>query len=138
METFGLQLLNLRTYAGISQSELAERCGLPLGAVVRAERGETDPRPSLIRALADGPGLQASLLVTRTYSDLLPSPTIGPPSPDASPTEARRAWQAIRSELRQLYAAGEHHRMMASKLGLTRIQLQSQLQRLFREGMPKR
>jgi hypothetical protein len=37
-----------------------------------------------------------------------------------------------------MYGDGLHHAVMASKLGLTRIQLQTQLQRLFREGMPKR
>jgi hypothetical protein len=37
-----------------------------------------------------------------------------------------------------MYADGVHHGLMASKLGLTRIQLQTQLRRLFSEGMPKR
>lgn len=65
-------------------------------------------------------------------------PTSGPPPRDAPRAVALQAWREIRSELRELYEAGEHHRLMASKLGLTRTQLQAQLRRLFKEGMPRR
>jgi hypothetical protein len=52
--------------------------------------------------------------------------------------EARQVWCEIRALLKEMYTSGEHHQIMASTLGLTRVQLQSQLRHLFREGMPKR
>jgi transcriptional regulator with XRE-family HTH domain len=124
-------LRNVRAQAGISREELAERCGVTPSGLARAEQGLTDPRLSFVRTVADGLGVRVSFL-------FLQRARIGPPPPSASPAEARRAWREIRVSLRELYEAGELHPVMANELKITRVQLQTQLHQLFKEGMPKR
>ncbi|NVO06402.1 MAG: helix-turn-helix transcriptional regulator [Rhodoferax sp.] len=43
---------HLRTLAGISQDNLAQRCGLPTGQIARIEEGAANPTLAAIQALA--------------------------------------------------------------------------------------
>lgn len=141
MRAFARQLRMMRDYYGVSVTELAERCELPRGVLQRIEEGCVDPPYSLILRLAEALEISATLLVSHSIYEQdarQTEPRLRPPRPGTNWYKARQAWEAIRAELRIRYAAGQHHRDMAAELGLTRTQLQTQLQHLFREGMPKR
>jgi hypothetical protein len=130
IEAFARNLRTMRMRGQLSGRELAAK-----------SEGRVDPPYSVIVCLADALEVGVSLLLRQPMLDEAPAaltPRLQPPPPGTKPYEARHAWQAIRDELRVLYAAGVHHRIMAAQLGLTRIQLHSQLHHLFREGMPKR
>lgn len=59
-ETFGQRLRRLRTAAGLSQEELAERAGLASSAIGALERGERrQPYPHTVLALSTALGLTA-------------------------------------------------------------------------------
>lgn len=141
MRAFACQLRVMREHYGVSVTELAERCDLPRGVLQRVEEGCIDPPYSLILRLAEALEISATLLVSHSICEQDArriEPRLRPPRSGANWYEARQAWEAIRAELRIRYAAGQHHRIMAGELGLTRTQLQTQLHHLFREGMPKR
>ncbi|TDQ00538.1 AAA family ATPase [Labedaea rhizosphaerae] len=55
--TFGAVLGRLRRAAGLTQEELAERCGLSVRGVGNLERGARRPRKFTVELLADGLGL---------------------------------------------------------------------------------
>ena len=63
MRAFGVRLQELRTKAGLSQDELAERCGLKVSVITKAEDGRTDPRLSIVEALAKGLGISPTSLI---------------------------------------------------------------------------
>ncbi|HTU79388.1 MAG TPA: helix-turn-helix transcriptional regulator [Solirubrobacteraceae bacterium] len=63
MRAFGVRLQELRTKAGLSQDELAERCRLRVSAIKKAEDGQTDPRLSVIEALAKGLDVSPTSLI---------------------------------------------------------------------------
>lgn len=49
---------------GITQAELARRCGVRINTVARWERGEQVPRGALLVKLLDATGLPADAIVT--------------------------------------------------------------------------
>jgi hypothetical protein len=104
----------------------------------RIEEGRVDPPYSLILCLAEALETSPTYLITQPILLDAITPKLRPPPPGTPRLKARATWEAIREDIRALYAAGEHHRIIALELGLTRMQLQSQLHHLFREGMPKR
>ncbi len=104
------QLIELREKTRLTQREIAERLGVT--------KGQLDKQVALL--------LHAGRLTPR--SGTVPCDRNGSP----------RSWATVRSELTELYIAGEDHRAMAHQLNLTRIQLHTQLTRLFRNGLPKR
>jgi len=53
---FGLVLRKLRSRAGFSQRELAERIGSTQSAVARMEKGEAEPRFCTLEKLAEALG----------------------------------------------------------------------------------
>lgn len=141
IEAFARNLRTMRMRGQLSGRELAAKSGIRQGVLRRIEEGRVDPPYSVIVRLADALEVGVSLLMRQPMLDEVPAaltPRLQPPPPGTKPHEASLAWQAIRDELRVLYAAGVHHQIMAAELSLTRIQLQSQLHHLFREGMPKR
>lgn len=59
-----LQLIALREQHGLTQAELAERCGVDQGDISRIERGATSPTARTLQRIADA--LDADVrLVTR-------------------------------------------------------------------------
>nr|WP_319534121.1 helix-turn-helix transcriptional regulator [uncultured Vibrio sp.] len=49
-----LRLKELRSSKGLTQSELADLCGLRLGEISKIERGQTNPKLSTLYSLMDG------------------------------------------------------------------------------------
>jgi transcriptional regulator with XRE-family HTH domain len=60
---FAVALRELRVEAGISQEELAHRCGLHRTEISLLERGQRDPRLTTIERLAGGLGVPIARLV---------------------------------------------------------------------------
>jgi predicted transcriptional regulator len=58
------ELVRLRYEAGLSATELAYRAGLSQHTVARIERGESQPTPRTLRALADVLGVNVSQLTS--------------------------------------------------------------------------
>ena len=48
-----LQVIDLREKHGLSQAELAERCGMDQGDISRIERGSTSPTARTLQRIAD-------------------------------------------------------------------------------------
>jgi hypothetical protein len=105
------RLIKLREDAGLTHREIAER--------LKVTKGQVDRQVALL--------LRDSRLEPR-------SRMVAPRDRNGMP----RSWDTVRSQLKELYVAGGLHRAMAHELNLTRIQLHTQLQHLFREGLPKR
>lgn len=62
-DAFGARLLRLRTSAGLSQAEIAERMDVSAPSVSSWENGRVRPKPGRIAKLADILGVQASDLL---------------------------------------------------------------------------
>jgi transcriptional regulator with XRE-family HTH domain len=58
--TFAEKLKALRTAAGWTQAEFAEKCGVPLGTIRDYEQGKRDPSLSAVLKLARGLGVSLS------------------------------------------------------------------------------
>jgi transcriptional regulator with XRE-family HTH domain len=138
IQAFAHNVRIMRTRGQLSASELAARSGIRQGVLRRIEEGRVDPPYSLILCLAEALETSPTYLITQPILQDAITPKLRPPPPGTPRLKARATWEAIREDIRALYAAGEHHRIIALELGLTRMQLQSQLHHLFREGMPKR
>ena len=54
---FGQAVRKARTAAGLSQEELAERCGLDRSYIGGVERGQRNPTVSVIEKIAEGLGV---------------------------------------------------------------------------------
>jgi DNA-binding XRE family transcriptional regulator len=52
-----------RKAAGLTQGQLAERCGLRSATISDFEKGKNDPRLSTLRALAEGLGLEVGDII---------------------------------------------------------------------------
>jgi hypothetical protein len=105
------RLIELREIGGLTHREIAERLGVTRGQVDR----------QVAHLVLDGHlEPRAGMVASRAQN--------GVP----------RSWAIVRSQLEELYVAGENHWAMAHQLSLTRIQVHTQLHRLFREGLPKR
>lgn len=104
------QLIELRETLGLTHHEIADRLGVTNGQVDRQ--------------------VESLLLEGRVESRSITAPR--------SRSGSLRSWTTLRNEVRMLYEAGVSHPAMAYQLNITRIQLQSQLRRLFREGLPRR
>jgi transcriptional regulator with XRE-family HTH domain len=63
MEEFAARLRSLRETLGLSQSQLAARCGVSLDSLQNWEQGRTEPRLSALVQLAKGLGLSLDVLV---------------------------------------------------------------------------
>jgi transcriptional regulator with XRE-family HTH domain len=62
-DQFGANLRRLRTAAGLTQMELADRAGINFTAVSRLERGDRDPRLSTVARVARALGVSVAALV---------------------------------------------------------------------------
>ncbi len=138
MRAFAQNLRMTRSHAELTRDELATRADIHAGVLCRVEEGRIDPPYSLIIRLAEALETSPTYLITQPILQDAITPKLRPPPQGTPRLKARATWEAIREEIRALYAAGEPHRIIALELGLTRMQLQAQLGRLFREGMPKR
>ena len=61
--TFGERLRARRDSAGLTQSQLSERCGIPKPTLSRYENDHVQPSLGTLRKLADGLGLSVGALV---------------------------------------------------------------------------
>ena len=59
---FGQAVRKARTAAGLSQEELAERCGLDRSYIGGVERGQRNPTVSVIEKIAGGLGVTLAQL----------------------------------------------------------------------------
>lgn len=76
--SIGLQIKKARENLGLTQEELGKKIGVTGVAVMRYERGQRQPRPAQIQAIADALGVPINLL----YKEV--------PLPDALPPAQRR------------------------------------------------
>lgn len=61
---FGVILKQLRESAGLTQSELGERCGMAYQAIARIERGENEPSWPTVLKLARALGVTPDAFVS--------------------------------------------------------------------------
>jgi len=73
-ETLGDRIRMHRARLRLSQSDLGAKVGLSTNGISLIERGEVDPRASVIRAIADTLGVSTDYLLGRkdTWGELLP------------------------------------------------------------------
>ncbi|MCC6302949.1 MAG: helix-turn-helix transcriptional regulator [Gammaproteobacteria bacterium] len=64
-QAFGALVRETRMKLGLSQEELAERCGMHRNAIGFIERGERSPSIESVFAIATGLGISASKLIGR-------------------------------------------------------------------------
>ena len=64
-EQIARQLVAFRTENGVSQAELARRCGVSQPAIARLERGEHEPRLATLRRVAHA--LDADLVLDFSF-----------------------------------------------------------------------
>ena len=57
-----MQMIALREKHGLTQAELAKRCGVDQGDISRIERGETSPTTRTLQRMADALGAQVRLV----------------------------------------------------------------------------
>ncbi len=62
-QAFGALVRETRTKLGLSQEQLAERCGMHRNAIGFIERGERSPSIETVYAIARGLGVSASKLI---------------------------------------------------------------------------
>lgn len=79
---FGELLKNARTKAGLTQSDLAEKSGVPIGTIRDYEQGKRDPMLSTARKLAVTLGVSL---------DALSEPGSNKPAAPAKPGRPRKA-----------------------------------------------
>jgi transcriptional regulator with XRE-family HTH domain len=74
-EALGYRIRMHRARLRLSQSDLGDRIGLSTNGISLIERGEVDPRASVIRAIADALGVSTDYLLGRkdTWGELLPT-----------------------------------------------------------------
>ena len=74
-ETLGDRIRMHRARLRLSQSDLGGKVGLSTNGVSLIERGEVDPRASVIKAIADVLGVSTDYLLGRkdTWGKLLPA-----------------------------------------------------------------
>lgn len=65
MENFGKALAAIRTYRGMTQDELAQRCGISENAIARYESDRNKPRAESIVKLADALDCSVDVLLGR-------------------------------------------------------------------------
>lgn len=63
-QAFGSRIRELRALAGLTQEDLAERCGLFRTYMSRIETGQANPTLTMIHALAGALGVAAAQLLT--------------------------------------------------------------------------
>lgn len=66
-EAIARQLIAFRIEHGLSQTELARRCGVSQPAIARLERGEHEPRLATLRRVAHA--LDADLVLDFSFED---------------------------------------------------------------------
>jgi len=57
-----LQLIDLREQKGLTQAQLAERCGIDQGDISRIERGSTSPTARTLQRIAEALGADVRLV----------------------------------------------------------------------------
>jgi DNA-binding XRE family transcriptional regulator len=64
-QAYGLasEVIGLRLKLGLTQAELAKRCGVDQGDISRIERGETSPTMRTMQRIADALGAEVHLVV---------------------------------------------------------------------------
>jgi transcriptional regulator with XRE-family HTH domain len=74
-QAFGQRVRELRMAAGMTQEDLAERCGLFRTYMSRVETGQANPTLTMIHALADSLGVPVVSLFTRSAPATVPAKT---------------------------------------------------------------
>jgi transcriptional regulator with XRE-family HTH domain len=87
-EWFPARLRELRSQAGLTQEQLAEKAGVKRDAVARWERGAREPSWSNVIALADALGVSTELF--RQEPGPAPQPHPGRPRKQAAESEPKR------------------------------------------------
>src|SRR5260370_37706096 len=86
-DLFAGRLKELRTAAGLSLKEMAERAGVTPDAIVKLESGNRKPGWETVIALADALGVEC----TAFLQEAAPAPAVGPGRPrKALPEEAEQ------------------------------------------------
>jgi transcriptional regulator with XRE-family HTH domain len=80
VETLGQRITRLRHEAGLSQSQLAVKSGIPSGTLKNWEQGHREPLASAVVLLARALGLSADVILG-TYEE----PAGAAPAPDKQP-----------------------------------------------------
>ena len=57
-----MQVIQLREKAGLTQAQLAERCGVDQADISRIERGSTSPTTKTLQRIADALGAEVRLV----------------------------------------------------------------------------
>lgn len=57
-----VQLIELREQQGLTQAQLAERCGIDQGDISRIERGSTSPTAKTLSRIADALGAEVRIV----------------------------------------------------------------------------
>jgi transcriptional regulator with XRE-family HTH domain len=84
-KTMGAVLREARENAGMTQKQLADRADMSVPVISRLERGDSDPRVSTVRRIADATGASLDAIINGTA---VPAP------------RAKRAPQNLRAEIR--------------------------------------
>src|SRR6266542_2182173 len=107
-EEIARQLIAFRTEHGLSQAELARRCGVSQPAIARLERGEHEPRLATLRRVAPASGGSISQRCDcreRRGGLRPPSPGVHPPHPRGRDRGARERARGPPGTARRLRAA---------------------------------
>src|SRR5262245_29930418 len=88
-EWFAGRLRELRTEAGLTQEELAEKVGVKRDAIARWERGRREPRVSNVHALAEALGVDCTAFPQQPAARPPPGPGRPPKGPAATPEPKR-------------------------------------------------
>ncbi len=67
-----IQVIELREKHGLTQAELAERCGIDQGDISRIERGSTSPTARTLQRIAEALGADVRLVDRGTMDRPLP------------------------------------------------------------------
>lgn len=84
-QAFGQRVRDLRLAAGMTQEDLAERCGLFRTYMSRIETGQANPTLTMIHALADSLGVPVQAL----FGAELPAAPAPSPKARAKPSRGR-------------------------------------------------
>jgi transcriptional regulator with XRE-family HTH domain len=90
-KTMGAVLREARENAGMTQKQLADRTDMSVPVISRLERGDSDPRVSTVRRIADATGASLDAIVDGT--------AVPAARPKRAPQNLRAEIRAARREL---------------------------------------
>jgi putative transcriptional regulator len=76
-KSFGLRLKELRTAAGLTQPELADKAGIAKSSLANLEQGRYAPTWAIVQKLAAALGVDCMAFATHAAASAVPSPQIG-------------------------------------------------------------